>query len=87
MKDQGNGLRWKGIQLTIHLCWVSVLTHCSEEIGTHIMRKSFGYHHYQQYKDVALLQTIYNHSSPSITLKYIGINQDNIDLGYRNFSI
>lgn len=58
-----------------------------EEIGTHTMRKSFGYHHYQQYKDVALLQTIYNHSSPSITLKYIGINQDNIDLGYRNFSI
>ena len=58
-----------------------------EEIGTHTMRKSFGYHHYQQYKDVALLQEIYNHSSPSITLKYIGINQDNIDLGYRDFSI
>lgn len=42
-----------------------------EDIGTHSMRKSFGYHHYQQNKDVALLQTIFNHSSPSITLKYI----------------
>lgn len=58
-----------------------------KEIGTHTMRKTFGYHHYQQFKDVALLQEIFNHSSPSITLKYIGINQDNIDLGYKNFSI
>jgi len=48
-------------------------------IGTHSLRKSFGYHHYKQYKDVAILQTILNHSSPSITLKYIGINQDIID--------
>lgn len=58
-----------------------------ENIGTHTMRKTFGYHHYQQYKDIALLQEIFNHSSPSITLRYIGINQDNIDLGYKNFSL
>jgi integrase len=58
-----------------------------KEIGTHTMRKTFGYHHYQQYKDVALLQEIFNHSSPSITLKYIGINQDNIDISYQNFNI
>ena len=45
-----------------------------EEIGTHIMRKTFGYWHYQQYKDVAILQEIFNHSSPSVTLRYIGIN-------------
>lgn len=41
------------------------------ELGTHSMRKTFGYHHYQQYKDIALLQSIFNHSSPSITLRYI----------------
>lgn len=58
-----------------------------ENIGTHTMRKTFGYHHYQRYKDIALLQEIFNHSSPSITLRYIGINQDNIDLGYKNFSL
>ncbi len=57
------------------------------EVGTHTMRKTFGYHHYKQFKDIVLLQNIFNHSSPSITLRYIGINQDNIDLGYRNFSI
>lgn len=57
------------------------------EIGTHTMRKTFGYHHYQQYHDVALLQTLFNHSSPSITLRYIGIEQDEIDQAYYNFSL
>ncbi len=50
-----------------------------KNIGTHTLRKTFGYWHYKQFKDVALLQELFNHSSPSITLKYIGINKDNID--------
>lgn len=56
-----------------------------ERIGTHSMRKTFGYHHYQQFKDVALLQKIFNHSSQMITLRYIGIEQDQIDYTYNNF--
>ncbi|MBF8984663.1 site-specific integrase [Lutibacter sp. B2] len=47
-----------------------------DDIGTHSLRKSFGYWHYKMYKDVAVLQDIFNHSSPSVTLRYIGINQD-----------
>lgn len=58
-----------------------------EEIGTHTMRKTFGYFFYKQYKDVAKLQKILNHSSPSITLIYIGIDQDEIDESYAGFSI
>ena len=58
-----------------------------EEIGTHTLRKTFGYHHYKQFKDTALLQTIFNHSSPSITRRYIGICQDEIDESYENFSL
>jgi len=58
-----------------------------EKIGTHSMRKSFGYHHYQQFKDVVLLQKIFNHSSPQITLRYIGIEQDEIDYSYSNFTL
>lgn len=49
------------------------------EIGTHSMRKTFGYHYYKKTKDVALLMDIFNHSSQSVTLKYIGINQDTIN--------
>ena len=55
--------------------------------GTHTMRKTFGYHHYKQFNDVALLQKILNHSSPAITLRYIGIEQDEIDLSYNNFEL
>ena len=55
------------------------------KIGTHSMRKTFGYHHYQQFKDVAILQKIFNHSSQQITLRYIGIEQDQIDYSYSNF--
>lgn len=56
-----------------------------EKIGTHSMRKTFGYHHYKKYKNIALLQKIFNHSSPQITLRYIGVEQDEIDDSYLNF--
>jgi len=49
------------------------------EIGTHSMRKTFGYHYYKKTKDVALLMDVFNHSSQSVTLRYIGINQDIIN--------
>lgn len=54
-------------------------------VGTHTLRKTFGYHHYQKFKDVAVLQTIFNHYSPNVTLSYIGINQDIIDKSYDSF--
>lgn len=56
-------------------------------IGTHTMRKTFGYHFYKKYNDVVLLQKILNHSSPDITLRYIGITQDEIDNAYMNFEL
>lgn len=56
-------------------------------IGTHTMRKTFGYHHYKKFNDVALLQKILNHSSPAITLRYIGISQEEIDYSYSNFEL
>lgn len=55
------------------------------KIGTHSLRKTFGYHHYQKFKDVAVLQKIFNHCSPQVTLRYIGIDQDMIDDSYNNF--
>ena len=57
----------------------------TEKIGTHTLRKTFGYHHYKKYNDIVLLQKIFNHSSPSVTLRYIGIEQDTIDKSYMNF--
>ena len=53
--------------------------------GTHTLRKTFGYHHYKKFKNIVLLQKIFNHSSPAISLLYIGIDQEEIDNSYKNF--
>lgn len=58
-----------------------------KEIGTHTLRKTFGYHYYKQTKDVAMLQELFNHTDQSTTLKYIGINQDLIDEAMDKFRI
>ena len=58
-----------------------------ENLGTHTMRKTFGYHYYKKTKDVATLMKMFNHSDPSITLKYIGIIQDEMNRARREFSI
>lgn len=50
-----------------------------DAIGTHTLRKTFGYHLYKKTKDVALLQSIFNHADPSYTLRYIGITQDSMN--------
>lgn len=48
-------------------------------IGTHTMRKTFGYHLYKQTGDINLVQTILNHNTPEYTKLYIGLTQDTID--------
>lgn len=55
------------------------------KVGTHTLRKTFGYHHYKKFKDVAVLQKIFNHYSPQTTMRYIGIDQDIIDASYNQF--
>lgn len=66
-----------------------VLTAASDQcgldgrIGTHTLRKTFGYHYYQHCKDVAALQNLFGHSSPAVTLRYIGITQDDHDTAYK----
>ncbi len=54
-------------------------------LGTHTLRKTYGFWFYRHYKDIATLQKILNHSSPSITMIYIGLTQDEIDKKRRGF--
>jgi dihydrofolate reductase len=58
-----------------------------EKIGCHTMRKTFGYHYYQKFKDAVTLMEIFGHADISITLRYIGINQDVINRTMKNFKI
>lgn len=55
-----------------------------DSIGTHSMRKTFGYWVYKDTKDVAGLQKLFNHSNPEETLRYIGIEQDSVDSLIKN---
>lgn len=57
-----------------------------EGIGTHTLRKTFGYHMYQQTHDAVTLKEIFNHADISVTLRYIGINQDNKDKAIRGLT-
>jgi len=51
-----------------------------ESFGTHSLRKTWGYWTYKISKyNIGLIMDTFNHSSPRITLRYIGINQDQKD--------
>lgn len=58
-----------------------------DRISTHSLRKSFGYHMYSQTKDIVLLQKIFGHSAPSVTLRYIGYQDDVIDYAMDSFKL
>ncbi len=58
-----------------------------DDIGTHTLRKTFGYHYYKKTKDVATLMEIFGHSSEKITKRYIGINEDEISETLVNFRL
>lgn len=50
-----------------------------KDIGTHSLRKTWAYHSYRAGTDIVIIQDMLNHSSPAITLRYIGITQDEKD--------
>lgn len=56
-------------------------------VSCHSLRKTFGYHAWQQGAAPALLMNIYNHSSYQITKRYLGIEQDDKDKIFMNISI
>lgn len=59
----------------------------SGEIGTHTLRKTFGYHAYTSGVSLSLLMQIFNHSSEAQTLRYIGITEENKKDVYLNLNL
>jgi integrase len=59
-----------------------------EKIGTHSLRKTFGYQVYQRSgKDIGLVQKLLNHSSSGDTLRYIGITREQLDAVYLELNL
>src|SRR5690625_7390958 len=52
-----------------------------DSVGTHTMRKTFGYWYYKQTRDVAKLQMILNHAKPEVTLSYIRSEERRVGKG------
>lgn len=71
---------WRDVKAAAEQCGI-------EEIGTHSIRKTFGYHFYKQTGNIAMLQKIFGHRSPTDTLRYIGLQQEEIDCAMSNFSL
>lgn len=74
-----------------------IIKDAAEECGidrnicSHSLRKTFGYHvwHNAQDKEKSLivLQTIFNHSSPMMTKKYIGLMDDEIEDVFQDLNL
>ena len=56
-------------------------------LTAHSMRRTFGYQYYQKTKDVVALMKLFNHSSQAVTLRYIGIEQEQLDESLRGFEL
>jgi len=68
--------------------WQSINKYCKragieQNVGTHTLRKTFGYHQYKRGTDIAMLQKMLNHSSPEVTLRYIGIEREKLNARYK----
>jgi integrase len=59
-----------------------------EKIGTHSLRKTFGYHVYRRTGgDIGLVQKLLNHSTSENTLRYIGIDREKMDNTYLELNL
>lgn len=58
-----------------------------ENIGTHTLRKTWGYHAWQKGLNPALIMETLNHSNLNMTKRYLGIRQDEINYLYENLNL
>ncbi len=48
-------------------------------VGTHSLRKTWGFHYYRETKDIRTVMKVLNHQTESTSLRYIGWDQEIID--------
>ena len=57
------------------------------QLGTHSMRKTRGYAMFEAGRSIESICKVLNHSAPAITMRYIGIDQRDIDQSYVDFEL
>jgi integrase len=72
----------KALQKAAEECGIKV------NVNTHTIRKTFGFHwhkgHLGDYEALIHLQKLFNHSSPKVTLRYIGIDDEQTEKYYND---
>ena len=56
-------------------------------LGTHSMRKTRGYAMHKAGRSIESIAKVLNHSSPAVTMRYIGLVQQDIDDSYTEFEL
>jgi len=56
-------------------------------LGTHSMRKTRGYAMYKAGRSIESIAKVFNHSSPTVTMRYIGLVQQDIDESYTELEL
>lgn len=87
---KGNGA------ITEHTLWKIVVELAAEagitkNVGSHTLRKTFGRFVFHEATDknkaLIILQTIFNHSSPAVTSRYIGLTDDEVSDVFNELNI
>lgn len=58
-----------------------------DNVGTHSLRKTWGYHAWKKGFNPAIIMETLNHSNLAVTKRYLGIRQDDINNLYENLNI
>ena len=54
----------------------------SQKVSPHSMRKTYGYHSWKNGISPAVIMKVYNHSTMAVTQRYLGVDQDNLNVAY-----
>ncbi len=78
--------------LSRYQAWRSIKTVCAavgvnENVGTHTLRKTWGYWAWKSGIPLPIIMEVLNHSSIAVTKRYLGITQDEINKAYMELNL
>lgn len=83
---ESNRARGKAVsRVAVAVAFKSVGEEMGLQLGTHSMRKTRGWLMYSGGTSIELICKVLNHSSPAVTMLYIGLTQAEVDATYHEF--